>query len=160
MTFDAKEFAAATLDSPLSTQIVPCPEGVYTAVIDGEGDIDSWFREATWKDKKTGEERSAQTLKIPFKVTDGGVQAKLGRDTVLVNYDIFLDLTKDGKLDKSEGKNTKLGQVFEALGMNGPGASILNLRGAGPLMVKVSQRSDPKDPQTKYAQVDRVAKVA
>lgn len=160
MAFDAKAFASATLDTPLSTSIVPCPEGIYTAVIDGDGDIDDWFREVKWTDKKTGNERTAQSLRIPFKITDSGVQTALKRETVIVPYDIFLDLTKEGRLDSSEGRNVKLGQIFAALGMNGPGASIMNLRGAGPLMVKVSQRSDTKDPQLKYAQVDRVAKIA
>jgi hypothetical protein len=161
MTFDAKAFAASTTKSPLSTQIVPCPEGAFTAFVDdAASDVTEWFREVNWNDKKTGQPRTAISLRIPFSVKDDGVRQRVGRENVIVNYDIFLDLTSDGKIDESDGRNVKLGQLYEALGMNGPGASIEKLRGKGPVMVKVSQRSDPKDPQTKYAQVDRVAKVS
>jgi hypothetical protein len=35
-----------------------------------------------------------------------------------------------------------------------------DLKGKGPLMVKVTQRSDSKDPTIKYAEVSRVAKIS
>ena len=158
--FDMDKFLASNTVGPMSTQITPCPEGTYTAVISGDGDIKEWFRPVEWKDKKTGEPRRADAVRIPFLITDDGVRAKLGRETVIVPYDVFLDLTADDKFDTSEGKNVKIGQLREALGQNGANWNFTQLRGAGPVMVKVSQRSDSKDPQTKYAQIDRVAKVS
>lgn len=160
MAFDAKKFVADASVPPMSTQFLACPEGTYTATISDDGDIDDWFREVEWKDKKTGEPRSAAAVRIPFLVTDSGVKAQLGRDSIIVPYDVFLDVTGDGKLDTSEGKNVRIGQLREALGQNNSNWGWSMLRGAGPVMIKVSQRSDPKDPQIKYAQVDRVAKVA
>ena len=159
MPFDAQEFLAATASAPMSTTITPCPEGTFTAVVDDGGDLADWFREATWNDKQ-GNQRSAPTARIPMRITDQGVLDQLKRDSVIVPYDIFLDMTAAGKLDTSQDKNVKLGQLRDALGQNHGGQwSFAMLRGAGPLMVKVSQRSDKKDPSIKYAQVDRVAKV-
>jgi len=166
MAFDADKFLSSNTVGPMSTQITPCPEGTFTAVVSGDGDIKDWFREVEWKDKKTGEPRSAQAVRIPFLITDDGVRAKLSRDTVIVPYDIFLDLiygktsNDPDTLDTGEGKNVKLGQLRAALGQNNPNWNFSQLRGAGPVMVKVSQRSDSRDPQVKYAQVERVAPVS
>lgn len=157
--FDPKTFLSSN-SGPMSTSITPCPEGTYTAIVSGEGNLEDWFREVEWKDKKTGEPRSAASARIPFIITDDAVRAKLERDTVTVFYDVFLDLTPDGKLDTGRDKNVKIGQLREALGQNSANWEFSNLRGAGPVMVKVSQRSDPRDPQTKYAQIDRVARVS
>ena len=158
--FDMDKFLASNNVGPMSTQVTPCPEGTYTAVVSSDGDIRDWFRPIEWKDKKTGEPRRAEAVRIPFLITDDGVRAKLGRETVIVSYDVFLDLNPDDTLATGEGKNVKIGQLRDALGQNGANWNFGQLRGAGPVMVKVSQRSDSRDPQVKYAQIDRVAKVS
>lgn len=165
MSFDAQEFINATSEGPMSTSIPQCPEGVYTFVVDGDGDIANWFREIEWKDKKTGADKSAPAARIPCVCTDDGVKRQLGREKVVVGYDFFLDMKTgaNGKkvLDNDEGKNVKLGQLREALGQNnGPFQGFMPFRGAGPFLGKVSHRSDPKDPSIKYAQIDRVTKLA
>ena len=73
----------------------------------------------------------------------------------------WLDLNEDGSgLDLSEGKNVSLGRLRKALDQNSGAWNPMMMKGKGPLMVKVTQRSDKNDPTIKYAEVARVSKIA
>lgn len=141
--FDPETFMSQTVDAPLATEFEVCPEGEYQAMID---DFDSKaFGTATWQAKDGSGEKSSPTFKCPFVIQDESVKASLGRDKVVVMADMFLDV-KDGQLDTSKGKNVLLGQIRNAVGQNQAGAwSPSQLRGAGPLMVRVKHRKDKND---------------
>lgn len=157
--FDASAFLDQTVDGPLSTSITPCPEGEYKMMISADGDITSWFGEAKWE--KNGVQHSSPIATIPVEVLDDAVRAKLGREKVMSRIKMFLDMTPDNKLDTSEGKNVRLGALRAALGQNeGAGWTFAKLRGAGPFIGRVTQRSDAKDPSIKYDEVSRVSKLA
>jgi hypothetical protein len=84
----------------------------------------------------------------------------LKRDKVLVPMNCWLDLTEDGaSLDLNEGKNVSLGRLRKALDQNEGKWNPLMMKGKGPVMIKVSQRSDKTDPTIKYAEVNRVSKI-
>lgn len=157
--FDADAFLNQTVDAPMSTSITPCPEGEYKMMISTEGDITSWFGEAKWE--KNGVSHSAATCTIPVEILDDAVRQKLGREKVTSRIKMFLDMTPDNRLDTSEGKNVRLGALRAALGQNdSTGWNFGKLRGAGPFIGRVTQRSDAKDPSIKYDEVSRVSKLA
>ncbi len=158
---DASAFLDQTVDGPLSTSVPAVPEGEYKMMISGDGDITTWFGEATWKDKLTGEDRSSPTLTIPVEILDDTLRQSMKRDKVTSRIKMFLDMTPDKKLDTSEGKNVRLGALRAALGQNeGSGWTFARLKGAGPFIGRVTQRSDQKDPSIKYDEVSRVSKLA
>jgi hypothetical protein len=82
----------------------------------------------------------------------------LKRDKVLVPMNIWLDVNGEA-LDLSEGKNVGLGRLRKALDQNDGAWNPLMMKGRGPVMIKVTQRSDKNDPTQKYAEVNRVSKI-
>jgi hypothetical protein len=161
MPFDADAFMNAQTSGPMSTQIVPCPEGEYTAKVD-DGDNFITFREVN---TKNGPRPIARIL---FEVLDEGVRAKLNRPKVTVPYDIWLDTTASGGIDTSEGMNVRLGQLRAALGQNSDAPwGFGMLKGAGPLAIRTSVRTDdsdkyqslPPSERPKYAEVVRTAPI-
>jgi hypothetical protein len=166
--FDPSQFVNATVTSPMSTSVIVCPEGEWKAIVSDEGDLKEWFRLVEWKDKKNGEDRSSPAVRIPFKIIDQRAKDILSKPgqpferDLYASMDSFLDLDSAGNPDVSEGKNVKLGQLRKALDQNNPGQTwgFQMLRGAGPVIVKVAQRSDEKDPNRKFADVVRVLKLS
>jgi hypothetical protein len=153
MPFDADSFLNQTASGPMSTQVQPCPEGEYQAVID-DGDRAVSAKEINTKNGP------AHQLVVMFKILDEGVRQRLKRDNVTVPMNCWLDLDPSGNLDLSEGKNVSIGRLRAALGQNSGSWSPGMLKGKGPVMVKVTQRADSRDPEVKYAEVSRVAKIS
>lgn len=152
--FDASTFLNQTVSGPMSTSVPSADEGEYTALVAGD-DKYIEFREV---ETKNG---TRPICRVWYEITDAAQKAKLGRETVRIPQDIWLDLDAGGNLDMGEGKNVRLGQLREALGQNEDTAwTFGKLRGAGPVMVRVSQRSDKNDPKTKYSEVQRVTRIS
>lgn len=152
MSFNADAFLNQTVTGAMSTTIPQCPEGEYRAVIaDGE-------KALVFKEINTSKGVSHQMV-VMFSILDDAVKASMKRDTILVPMNCWLDLKDDGTLDKDEGKNVSLGRLRAALNQNDGDWSPAMLKGKGPLMVKVTQRSDSRDPTVKYAEVSRVAAI-
>lgn len=152
---DMSALLTAPPKGPLSTSVKACPEGEYRAIID---DGDKWIQFREFTSNKNGQ--TYQTAEVTFLILDDAVKSSLGKDKVFVPWKTFLDVVVDNgvpALDDSEGKNVSLGRLMDTAGVNGQG--ILALRGKGPFMVKVAQRSDEKDPSIKYAEVKRVSKL-
>lgn len=158
MSFDADKFLNQTVSGPISTYTKPCPEGEFRAMID---DSDKWLTFSGGTSDKGNEWNKASIL---VSILDDAVKASLGRDKVLVPYDCFLDLDASGGMDTSEGKNTSIGKLRAACSqMEDTSWSLGKLKGYGPIMVKVAQRSDKRpgaDPTEKFAGVVRVAKIS
>lgn len=153
--FDAGAFMGASIDAALDTVVKQCPEGEFRAMID---DFDeSAFR--TFTSKNNGKDYTV--FGPPFVIQDPTVAASLGRDKVTVFHKgMFIDIGADGGLDTSSGKNVDLGRLRAAVGQNAAGAwSFNNLKGAGPVMVKVIHEADANDPEKKYARVSKVVKI-
>jgi hypothetical protein len=156
MAFDADKFLNQVVTEPMSTVTVPCPEGEYKAFVD-DGDKGVTFREGGTD--RNGNELSPQCIVLFAIFGDQIPNQQLKREKVFVPMNIWLDVTGDA-LDLSEGKNVGLGRLRKALDQNEDRSwSPLMMKGKGPVMIKVTQRSDKNDPTQKYAEVSRVSRI-
>lgn len=160
MPFDAEAFLSSTVTAPMSTVHVLCPEGEYQAFVD-DGDKAIDFNTITSGPSSKTPGKEYFQVAILFAIANEAVKAQLKREKVLVPMKIFLDMKEDNSgLDLSEGKNVGLGRLRKALNQNdGSAWSPLRMKGAGPVVVKVAHRPDPKDPEIKYAEVTRVTAI-
>jgi hypothetical protein len=158
-TFDADAFMTATIDAPMATNMAGVPEGEYTAMI---GDFDSSaFKTVTTTDRQTGGTRDRPVLEIPFVILDDALKAKLGRETITHRETFWLDMTAEGKLETAQDKNLRLGQLRAALGQNtGAPWSPSMLRNMGPVKILIKTTSDKRDPEKKYTNITRYAKIS
>jgi hypothetical protein len=162
--FDADAFMTTTVDQPLETKFKLVPEGEYRAMI---GDFDSTAIEQIdfeyKKGDRAGQPGTMTKFTCPFVIdNDPRVMQELGRDKATVTRQIILDMADSGGLDFGPNKNVPLGQIRAAVDQNQPGPwSIGNLRGAGPVMVKVSHRKGKRSDGSDFemAEVTRVVKV-
>lgn len=151
-TFDADAFMQQTIDAPLATEFLLCPTGTYKAMID---DFTSEALEAVDFEYKKGD-RAGQPgqftkFKCPFVIDDAAAQAKLGKDKVVVSKEMILDRDDIGQLDFGVNRNVDLGRIRNAVGQNNPGPwAIGQLRGAGPLYVKVIHETIKRKDGTKF----------
>ena len=106
-------FADAVVTEANSTVIIPVPEGEYLALAD-KAEVKQWA-------SKTDPTRAGLKVVIQWKIEDQSVRETVGRDVVTVRQDVMLDLTDDGKLDVSKGKNVALGKLRAAIDLNAPG---------------------------------------
>jgi len=97
----------------------------------------------------------------PFVLQDDAVKQEMGRDQVTVYKSIMLDFDENGGLAKGKNKNIDLGRVLQAAGLNGANWQITQLRGAGPVVVKVVHREGERRDGSRWkrAEVDQVAQV-
>jgi hypothetical protein len=159
-TFDADAFMTATIDEPMSTNLAGVPEGEYVAMV---GDFDSTaFKTISTTNRNTGEQVDRPVLEIPFLIQDEALKAKLGREQISHRETYWLDMTPDGRLDTSQDKNVRLGQLRNCLGQNAPGVpwSPSMLRNMGPVKIIIKTTSDKRDPEKKYTNISRYAKIA
>ena len=162
-SFDAAQFMQATIDQPMETEYQLCPEGTFQAMV-ADFDEKAVDRiEFTYKQgPKAGQPGSMVKFNCPFSIQDASVLAQLGRESVQVEWQMILDVDDMGRLDFGKDRNVRLGQLRSAVNQNQPGPwGVFNLRGAGPVMVKVVhetfQRKDGSE--GKAARVSRVAAI-
>ena len=149
--FDINTFLDQTTTEANSTQALPVPVGVYTAIID---DITA----RQWQSKKDPS-LSGITLDVKWSVDDGSVKQLLDRQQVFVRQGIMLDITPAGGLDFGKGKNVSLGRLREAVDLNQPGVpfSFAMLKGRI-AKIQVEHRID--DQSIPRAEVKAVARLA
>lgn len=163
--FDPDTFMQQTIDKPLETEYVMVPPGEYIATID---DFTGEALEQIQFDYKRGIRAGTPgvmtKLTLPFIIQDEAVKAELQREKVVISKQIILDLDETGGLDFSKNRNVELGRIRNAVGQNADGSpwSIASLRGAGPVMIKVThvefERKDKS--KGKRAEVERVVRIA
>ena len=137
--FDADSFMGTTVDGEMSTEFVPVPEGEYNAVID---------------DVKVREAKGSVIMDVLWSIDDASVSGVTGRDKNTVRQSIFLDMTDNGGLDLSQGRNIGLGKLRDALNQNGPGAWSPSMLTGNVAKVRVAHRIYEG---TTYADVKGVA---
>lgn len=110
--FDPAAFEAVSNET-LSTSVTPIPAGEHNAQIE-----DYKFSPGT--SKKDGKSYMALDITYRFFDDNGALAALLGREAKLTKS-IFLDVSPQGGLDMTKGKNISLGKIREALNQNIPG---------------------------------------
>jgi hypothetical protein len=160
--FDLDALVAQTTQAEGVT-ILPMPdEGDYRAMIDNANPVKEWFRQLKVKNKDTGDEEDRLILRVPFLLQDPSVIAKMKRDRVIVSADLWVDLLPNGRLDlETEGKNMRIHRLRAAVNQNRKGVtwSPAMLAGAGPLLVHVTKRPNPKGGDD-FTEVDRFTAIA
>jgi len=157
--FDPDSFLQAPVEGASSTRVSAFPEGDYIAVIDDVGVNSGTIK----RGDRAGD--PWVSLDITYRLTDFSsgnldeIAESIGRGDKKIRQGVFLDITAEGGIDMSEGSNVRLGRLREAVGQNVEGTpwSPGMLRGAGPLVIRVTQSPDQDDPETVYNRVTRTA---
>lgn len=111
-TFDAENFFNTEVQGSNSTQRTPVPE--YPDGVIGIA-------------KKLHKPRQVETKEGPrwicgidWAIDDQHAKDVTGMAEPTVRHDLWLDVTPQGSLDMSKGKNVDLGRTREAVGLNDP----------------------------------------
>jgi hypothetical protein len=158
MTFDPSTFMQQNVDAPMAETFRQVPENEYPAIID-DFEAEKAFSEVNWQDKKTGEPKSAVQWSIPFVIQDGALASELDREKIVVYAKGFLDLDDNGGISTAPDRNVRLGQIRAAVGQQSGAWNFGMLKGAGPVMIRVTHRSNPKNPEQKFVEVSRVSPI-
>jgi len=162
-TFDPDLFLQQTVDEPLATEFTLVPTGEYMAAIDDfDKDAIEQIDFEYKKGPRAGQPGTMTKLTLPFVIDDAKVKAELAREKVVISKQVILDLDDNGQLAHGKNKNIELGRIRDALGQNDDDTwSIAKLRGAGPLIIRVSHIEFERKDGTKgkRAEVDRVARI-
>jgi len=147
--FDVSELSEANVSSANSTNIIPCPEGEFPAIIK-KFDIRAWSKD----------DRSGVMLDVHLDIDDANAREVTQRDEVIVRHSCSLDVIKgpNGKpmIDERLGTNIDLGRLRTAVGMNIQGQDFnLNMLIGQPVKVLVTHRQNPDNPEEVYAEVKR-----
>lgn len=161
--FDPNAFMSQTIDAPLEDEFKLVDIGEYKAMID---DFDSSYVEQIDFEYKKGQRagQAGQMTKFtcPFVLDSPEQQAKLNRDKIMVPKQIILDIDQNGNLDFGINKNVPLGQIRTAVGQKDKKPwGLADLRGAGPVMVKVEHEEGKRNDGTEWkrAVVTRVTRI-
>ena len=148
MSFDPQSFLDASVSGTNDTKITPVPVGEYMGIVEK-------VSPRQWQSKDGSQ--TGISLDVIWLIEDESVKEYLGRTSVSCKQGIMLDLTPQGGLDMSKGKNVGLGRLREAVGKNNPGEafSFAMLPGAA-AKVGVTHRVVGEDI---YAEVKQVAKL-
>jgi len=115
--FSPETFLDMTIDAPLERR-EPLPVDDYTAVI---GDV----KARTWTSSKDPS-KTGIAWDVPLTIdVPAELQSSLGLPATLQLKDsIMIDLTENGTIDTSKGKNGRLRMYREATNLNKPGDSF------------------------------------
>lgn len=151
--FDPNTFLDMSVQEANSTVSTPVPAGEFIGLIED-------VKARPWA-KKDDPSVSGMALDIIWNVDDAGVKQLLERDKVSVKQGVMLDLTPEGGLDMGKGKNVTLGRLRDALGLNTPGQPFgFKMMIGRAARIKVTHRTDPKNPEAIFAEVAAVAKIS
>lgn len=147
--FNPEDFAQASVDGSMDTHLVPVPPG------DRNGQVTKFLTKQFDSDK-TGE--TYTVLELSWQILDDEAKKVTGQDNPHCRQSVFIDLTAEGALDNSKGKNTQLGALREAVGQNSKGKkwNPNMLVGATALCHIEPDKNDPEN----YSRVTKVAKAA
>ncbi len=147
--FDAGLFLNTTVDTALQTKSDPIPIGPYRAVIKDLGFRTGSSEKGPWI-----------AMDVSYSLDAPDVATKLNRKELTARQSGFITLDSNGKIASGPNQNVWVGKIFEAVGMNKPGVTIGQLKGAGPLQVMIGHRPNKDDATIVYDEVKSVAKAA
>ncbi len=152
--FDANAFLDATI-TDVQVKRPPLPAGSEFIATVGAPKIVPW-------QKRDDPSSTGIKANVPMLIdtSTGIANGSLPQDyptAVTITYGIMLDVTAAGSIDLAPGRNTKLRQFREALGMNAPG-SPFNWRAIEGRQVRVKISHRPFENEL-YDDIAAVAKV-
>lgn len=132
-----------------STEVTPVPMGDHNAYIEK-------YELVTWQ-KRDDPTVSGVKLLVTWNIEDQAVRDLLGRDKVLVQQDVMLEVDENGSLPMGKGRNVDLNRLRAALGLNVAGKPFGFPMLVGQ-MARVTVKHDPdkNDPNKVYARVKAV----
>lgn len=110
--FDPSSVLNETYSESNSTARIPIPEGEHPGVIE-DVQINQW--------QTRDGSKSGLKLDVRWAVDSAEAREATGLPSPTCRQSIMLDLTEQGGLDMSRGKNTNLGRLRAATGLNTPG---------------------------------------
>jgi hypothetical protein len=149
--FDPNEFLADTVTGANDTKYTPVPVGEYPAIIKSVN--------ARQMNSRQDPSKQITVTDIVYEIDDAAVRTATGLDTPTVRQSVFLDLTPQGKLDMSKGKNIGLGKLREALGLNDPNKPFSFADLPGRAAIVSVEHTPGKEPGDVYANVSKVGKL-
>lgn len=126
--FDPESFMQTAVEGDFDTKRQLIPAGEYQAVLD------------TIEPKTVGDDNKP-ILNCRLKLINTGDEDLDGR---VVFHTIWLDVNDNGALDRGAGKNIGLGQLLEALNLNGKQWSPAELAGQ-PVQIILGHRFDKRN---------------
>jgi len=149
--FDPNTFLNDTVTGANDTRYIPVPQGEYPAIIKSVA--------ARQVDRKDQPGQKSTIVDITYEIDDATVKTVTGLDNPTVRQSLFLDLTPNGKLDMSKGKNIQLGKLREALGLNDPNKPFGFNDLAGRAAIIGIEHNPGKNEGEVYANVSKVGKL-
>jgi hypothetical protein len=150
-----EEFLGLQVNEANATKVVLIPEGEYTGLVaaDGIGLADFKYK----RGDREGQTGYRMTVRWELDDPDKALENAIGRKPVIVQS-LMLDLTSEGGLDMSEGKNVQLGRLREAVGQNEDGKPWQPAMLIGqPARLLVKHRLDDKgEEQQEVTKVTRI----
>lgn len=148
--FDVEAFKNTPVQGANSTDYIPFPEGEYPGVVE---DYD-----VRVVDTKNGPGTTFEA-KVKLDVTKSILDEIGMNQPPTFRFQCWLDITEQGGLDLGKGKNVKLGQLREAVGLNNPAVpfNFDQLKGR-PLRVKT--KNVPGDRGGVFTNITHVTKLA
>ena len=144
--FDPEEFMNTQVKGAIDTTIIPVPEGEYLGQIVGQ------LKTRTLED-------GTVVMDVSWEILDDKVKEITGLDRPICRQGVWLDLTDEGGLDLSKGKNRGIGLLREAVGQNTEKAWAPSMLMGQTATVRVEHSPNANDPTSPYANVRRVTKV-
>lgn len=149
--FDPTSFLEQSIQGQLSTRYVLIPQGEYPAII------------SKYEARQHEKEGKVSTIvDVTFEIDDANAREITGLPNPTVRQSVFLDLTAEGKLDTSKGKNVPLGRMLKALGLTDDDGNLKeefrwNSLLGQPCFVAV-EHNPSKDGKETYANVGKIGK--
>lgn len=148
--FDPNAFLNTEIKGAIDTTVVPIPEGEYNAQVSRA----PRFRKI---DTKNGER---VVMDVSWGIDDENVKKITMHDNPAARQTVFLDLTEEGAMDMSKGKNRQLGLLREAVGQNTEKGTWSPAQLEGTVAhVKVEHSPNEADPDNPFANVTRVTAI-
>ena len=142
--FDPDAFMSESIKGEIDTRIIPVPEGEWNAQVDNLK-----FRQL---------DEGRVIMDVYWEILEESVKESTKLDKPTCRQSVFLDMTSEGSLDLSKGKNRRLGLLRAAVGQNtgkpwAPSMLIGQLA-----KVRVEHSPNPDDLENPYANVKAVTK--
>ena len=142
--FNAEQFASATVEAANSTRQIPIQDGEWNAQVS----------KLTFRNQKMTDGTERIICDVAWEIQDDQVKSHTKLEKPIARQSLFLDVTEQGALDMSEGKNVQLGRLREAVNQNKAGKRwAFNMLHGMSAVVRTKQATNKDDPDNPFVNV-------